>query len=185
MKTGCIGSTRRTRVLQPSTATPSGWRRTRSLRRWRSATRIASMVRLVRSGCRLSLPATCSSSRARKDERDTTRDEKLDVHFGMAVEALDSCLHTGGVSGLKVDQCKAILLVNDKKPKGNKPELQQQVSELLKDKTPEGTAFPAVVAEMKRLTEVAQAARAMQRPLALAAAPAPALLMGPVGEEGA
>mmetsp|Transcript_55301 Transcript_55301/g.123624 ORF Transcript_55301/g.123624 Transcript_55301/m.123624 type:complete len:143 (-) Transcript_55301:78-506(-) len=121
----------------------------------------------------------------RKDERDTTRDEKLDVHFGMAVEALDSCLHTGGVSGLKVDQCKAILLVNDKKPKGNKPELQQQVSELLKDKTPEGTAFPAVVAEMKRLTEVAQAARAMQRPLALAAAPAPALLMGPVGEEGA
>lgn len=86
---------------------------------------------------------------------------------------------------LKVDHLKGILSVHSITPKGNKAELQVQLRSLLSEKMSKGASEQAVVAEMKRLTAVAAATRAVNdRALALPAPQqeqeaAPMLLHGP------
>jgi hypothetical protein len=110
--------------------------------------------------------------------------EKADTNFKDAVDGLD--LLTGaGLEALKVPHLKGILMVHKKTPTGNKPDLQVQLRKWLDEKMANGAAEAAVLAEMKRLTAAAAAARQVNdRPLALPAPAedqevAPLLLHGP------
>jgi hypothetical protein len=122
----------------------------------------------------------------RKGDRDSKKEEKADGQYSVAIEGLD-LLSTSGLGALKVDHLKGILTVHTKEvPKGKKDDLQEQLRSLLKEKTPEGTDQAAVIAEMKRLTAAAAAARQVNdRPLEPLGPPqeedaAPLLLQGPL-----
>lgn len=122
----------------------------------------------------------------RKDKKEDKDDEKMDASFAHATEGLDLIEpdKPTGLDALKVEQLKGILLVHKVKPQGLKPDLRAQLRSLLDEKMSAG-ASEAVVAEMKRLTAAAAAARQVNdRPLALpapdeAAPVAPLALMGP------
>ena len=102
----------------------------------------------------------------RKDGREAKKDERLDSDFVLAEAGLGLFM-TGGMEKLKVDQLKAILNVHGWKPKGNKAELQDQLGQLLDEKT-RGMDEDAALAEMKRLTAAAAAARMVNaQPIAL------------------
>ena len=68
---------------------------------------------------------------------------------------------SSGLDALKVDHLKGILSVHSITAKGNKPKLQGQLRSLLAEKMSKGAPEQAVVAEMKRLTAVAAASRAV------------------------
>ena len=102
----------------------------------------------------------------RKDGREAKKDERLDSDFMLADAGLGLFM-TGGMEALKVDQIKAILNVHGKKPKGKKAELQDQLGQLLGEKT-RGMDEDAALAQMQQLTAAAAAARVVNaQPIAL------------------
>jgi hypothetical protein len=103
--------------------------------------------------------------------RDKKKDEKADGRFKHAIDGLE-LISTSGVDALNCDQLRGVLLVHNKKAIGKKAELKTQLCTLLAEKMAKGAAQSAVVAEMKRLTAAAAAARLVNdHPLEL---PAPA-----------
>eukprot|EP00966_Prymnesium_polylepis_P177240 4104747-Prymnesium_polylepis.1 len=106
-----------------------------------------------------------------KDHRQVGRDSKTAdkklIDLANANDGLDLYLESG-IEALGVKHLVGILRTHDRKPNGKKEALQQQVLDLLNDKTPEGASSSAVVDEIKRLTNAAAAAaRLNDRPLAL------------------
>jgi hypothetical protein len=102
----------------------------------------------------------------RKDEKDTKKDEKMDTSFAKATEGLE-LYSTSGLDALKNDHLKGILSAHGITPKGIKSDFQEQLGTLLREKMAKGASEQAVLAEMKRTTAAAAAARQVNdRPLA-------------------
>eukprot|EP00966_Prymnesium_polylepis_P332449 7387952-Prymnesium_polylepis.1 len=106
-----------------------------------------------------------------KDHRQVGRDskaaDKVLIDLANANDGLDLYLESG-IGALTVKHLEGILRTHERKPKGKKDALQQQILDLLNDKTPDGASPATIAAEMKRLTNAAAAtAQLNDRPLAL------------------
>ena len=100
---------------------------------------------------------------------ESKNEEKTDSHYSNVMEGLD-LLSTSGLGALKVDHLKGILMAHQVNPQGKKEELRVQLRSLLDQKMCAGASEADVVAEMKRTTAAAAAARQVNdRPLVLPA----------------